>query len=68
MSKTDLSRKLRWLVALLGLAVIIQAGFFIYALLAHKLPPVWPMLAGDLVFSALVLFVLWRTLGRRSKG
>ena len=62
MSKTDLSRKLRWLVPLLGLAVIIQAGFFIYALLA------WPMLAGDLVFSALVLGVLWRTLGRRSKG
>jgi uncharacterized membrane protein YhhN len=50
------------------LAVIIQAGFFIYALFAHKLPTAWPMLAGDLVFSAVVLFWLWRTLGRRTKG
>jgi hypothetical protein len=64
MSKTDFSRKLRWLVPLLGVAVILQAGFFVYALFAKKLPAVWPMLAGDLVFSALVLFVLWRTLGR----
>ena len=68
MSKPDLSQKLRWLVPLLGLAVIIQAGFFIYTLFAHKLLTAWPLLACDLVFSALVLSVLWRTLGRRTKG
>ncbi len=68
MSQPDPNRKLRWMVPVLALIVIGQAGFFVYVLFSKdKLPPAWPMLAGDILFSLLVLFVLWRTLGRRGK-
>ena len=30
-----------------------------------RIPIVWPLVAGDLVFSGLLLFVLWRYLVRR---
>ena len=56
------------MVPVLALIVIGQAGFFVYVLFSKdKLPPAWPMLAGDILFSLLVLFVLWRTLSRRGK-
>ena len=51
----------------LGLAVLGQAGFLAYALFADKLPKVWPLVAGDLALSGVVLFVLWRALGGRPR-
>lgn len=64
MSSPDPSVRLRRLVPWLAFAVIAQAVLFAVALWAEKLPPVWPILAGDLVFTAVVLAVLWRVLGR----
>ncbi len=29
-----------------------------------RIPGVWPLVVGDLVFSGVLLFVLWRMLGR----
>jgi hypothetical protein len=31
---------------------------------APRIPGVWPLVLGDLVFSGVLLFVLWRKLGR----
>jgi hypothetical protein len=68
MSDPDPLAKLRRFVPLLTLVIILQAGFLVYALIAHKLPRVWPLVVGDLVFSGVLLFVLWRFLVRRRQG
>ena len=65
MSDPDPLAKLRRFVPLLTLVIILQAGFLVYALFADKLPKVWPLVVGDLVFSGVLLLVLWRFLVRR---
>ncbi len=35
---------------------------------APRVPGVWPLVVGDLVFSGILLFVLWRFLVRRRQG
>jgi hypothetical protein len=68
MSDPDPLAKLRRFVPLLTLVIILQAGFLVYALVAARLPKVWPLVVGDLVFSGILLFVLWRFLVRRRQG
>ena len=65
MSAPDSLAKLRRFVPLLALVILLQAGFLVYALFADRLPKVWPLVAGDLVFSGILLFFLWRLLGRK---
>jgi hypothetical protein len=65
MSQPDPLAKLRRFVPLLALVIFLQAGFLVYALFAQKLPKVWPLVVGDLLFSGFLLFVLWRFLVRR---
>ncbi len=65
MSDPDSLAKLRRFVPILALIILLQAGFLVYALFAAKLPKVWPLVVGDLVFSAILLAFLWRLLGRR---
>ncbi len=65
MSESDPLAKLRRFVPLLALVILLQAGFLVYALFADRLPKVWPLVAGDLVFTGVLLFALWRLLGRR---
>ncbi|MEI6794719.1 MAG: hypothetical protein WCL05_05730 [Verrucomicrobiota bacterium] len=65
MSAPDSLAKLRRFVPLLALVILLQAGFLVYALFANRLPKVWPLVAGDLVFSGILLFFLWRLLGRK---
>ena len=65
MSEPDPLAKLRRFVPLLALVILLQAGFLVYALFAQKLPKVWPLVVGDLVFSGILLFVLWLFLVRR---
>jgi hypothetical protein len=52
-------------VPVLAVVILLQAGFLVYALFAEKLPKVWPLVVGDLVFSGVLLFALWRLLVRR---
>lgn len=65
MTAPDPLAKLRRFVPLLVLVILLQAGFLVYALFSDKLPKVWPLVAGDLVFTAVLVFFLWRLLGRR---
>ncbi|MEY4132271.1 MAG: hypothetical protein RLZ85_30 [Verrucomicrobiota bacterium] len=65
MSQPDPLAKLRRFVPLLALVILLQAGFLVYALFADKLPRVWPLVLGDLVFSGVLVFFLWRLLGRK---
>lgn len=65
MSAPDPLAKLRRFVPLLAVVVVLQAAFLGYGLLvAPGLPRLWPLVVGDLVFSGVLLFVLWRLLGR----
>ena len=65
MSDPDPLAKLRRFVPLLTVVIVLQAGFLVFALFAQKLPKVWPLVVGDLVFSGILHFVLWRFLGRK---
>ena len=65
MSDPDPLAKLRRFVPILALIILLQAGFLVYALFAAKLPKVWTLVVGDLVFAAILLAFLWRLLGRR---
>lgn len=67
MSAPDPLAKLRRAVPLLVAAICLQAGFLVYALFAEKLPKVWPLVAGDLVFTAILVFFLWRLLARKAR-
>lgn len=64
MSNPDPLAKLRRFVPLLAVVIVAQAGFLGFALLTGRLPQAWPLVVGDLVFSAILLGVVWRMLGR----
>ena len=64
MSDPDPLAKLRRFVPLLAILIVLQAIALGYGLFAQKLPKLWPLVVGDLIFSAVLLFVLWRMLGR----
>ena len=36
--------------------------------MTHELPAIWPILVGDIVFTLVVVVLLWRWLGRRPRG
>jgi len=65
MSAPDPLAKLRRFVPLLAIVIVLQAVFLVYAAYADKLPRVWPLVVGDLALTGVLLFVLWRLLGRR---
>ena len=64
MSDPDPLAKLRRFVPLLAILIVLQAVALGYGLFAQKLPKLWPLVVGDRVFSAVLLFVLWRMLAR----
>lgn len=65
MSQPDPYQRLRRLVPWLAAAVILQAVLFALAMWSRPVPAAWPILAGDIVFTGVVLVVLWRVLRRR---
>lgn len=65
MSRPDPAARLRRLVPLLAGAVALLAGLFAFVIATGRAPALWPVLVGDLLFTAILVFVLWRLLGRR---
>ena len=65
MNRPDPSPWLRRLVPLLATAVALLAGLLAYVVLTGRAPALWPIVAGDLLFTGFLLFALWRLLGRR---
>jgi hypothetical protein len=65
MSRPDPAPRLRRLVPLLAGAVALLAALLAYVLVTGRAPALWPMLLGDLLFTAVLVFALWRLLGRR---
>ncbi|MEY2751586.1 MAG: hypothetical protein RLZZ550_1557 [Verrucomicrobiota bacterium] len=65
MSRPDPAARLRRLVPLLAGAVALLAGLFAFVAATGRAPALWPLLVGDLLFTGLLVFVLWRLLGRR---
>jgi hypothetical protein len=47
-----------------NIAVINPAETPVLVLSPPRIPGVWPLVVGDLVFSGALLFVLWRMFGR----
>jgi hypothetical protein len=65
MSRPDPAPRLRRLVPLLAGAVVLLAALLAYVLVTGRAPALWPLLLGDLLFTAVLVFALWRLLGRR---
>jgi hypothetical protein len=65
MSRHDPAPRLRRLVPLLAGAVALLAALLAYVLVTGRAPALWPLLLGDLLFTAVLVFALWRLLGRR---
>lgn len=62
---SDPLAKLRALVPWIFFGILIQAGFFVAVILGQHSLPVGPLLAGDVIFTLVIIFLLWRWLGRR---
>lgn len=60
-SKQKLRRLVPWIVA----AIIFMALSCVVLVLSGRSFGLWPMVVGDLVFTGVVLWVIWRSLGRR---
>lgn len=67
MSPPDPLARLRRFVPLLAIIIVVQAAGLIFVLLAGKAPRLWPLVVVDLLFSGILLFVLWRRLVRRPR-
>ena len=65
MSAPDPLARLRRLVPVLGIVILLLAGLFGYILVTGRAPAFWPLVLGDLLFTGLLVVVLWRLLGRR---
>ncbi len=65
MSRPDPAARLRRLVPLLAVTVALLAGLFVFVAATGRASSLWPLLVGDLIFTGLLVFVLWRLLGRR---
>ena len=65
MSRPDPAPRLRRLVPFLAGAVALLAGLFAYVVITGRAPALWPLLLGDLLFTGVRGFALWRLLGRR---
>jgi hypothetical protein len=65
MSAPDPLARLRRLVPLLGIAVLLLALLFGYIVVTGRAPALWPLVVGDLLFTGVLVLVLWRLLGRR---
>ena len=65
MSRPDPAARLRRLVPLRAGAVALLAGLFAFVVATGRAPALWPVLVGDLLFTGILVFVLWRLLGRR---
>jgi len=65
MSAPDPLARLRRLVPLLALAILLLAGLFGYVVVTGRAPALWPLVLGDLLFTGILVLVLWRLLGRR---
>ncbi len=64
MSSPDPLAKLRRFVPFLAILIVLQGVSRCYGHFAQKLPRRWPFVLGDLAISGVLLFVLWRMLGR----
>jgi hypothetical protein len=61
-SKAKLRRLVPWLLGAIFLMLIACVAL----LLVGRQGPVGPLLVGDVIFTSVLLFCLWRILGRRS--
>ena len=65
MSAPDPLARLRRLVPVLAAAILLLAGLFGYVVVTGRGPALWPLVLGDLLFTGVLVLVLWRWLGRR---
>lgn len=61
-SKAKLRRLVPWLFGVIFFMII---ACVVMAVIKRDIP-VWPLLVGDAIFTTVLLFCLWRILGRRS--
>ncbi len=61
-AKKQLRRLVPWIVA----AIIFMLGSCVAVVVSGRHIGVWPMIVGDTAFTSVLLFFLWRALGKKS--
>jgi hypothetical protein len=64
MNEEESKAKLRKLVPWIVGAIFVLLGSCV-VLLKSEQPRLWPLVVGDTLFTVVLLFFLWRALGRR---
>ena len=66
MNEEESKKKLRQLVPWIVAAIFFMVGSCVAVVIAGQHIGVWPMIVGDTIFTAILLFFLWRALGKKS--
>lgn len=66
MNEEEAKKRLRRLVPWIVAVIIFMLGSCVALVLSGRHVGVWPMIVGDTVFTAVLLFFLWRALGKKS--
>ncbi len=66
MNEEEAKKRLRRLVPWIVAVIIFMLGSCVAVAISGRHIGVWPMIVGDTVFTALLLFFLWRALGKKS--
>ena len=66
MNEEEAKKKLRRLVPWIAAMALFMVGSCIVMIVSGRHIGLWPMIVGDTAFTALLLFFLWRALGKKS--
>jgi hypothetical protein len=66
MNEEEAKKRLRRLVPWIVAVIIFMLGSCVALVISGRHVGVWPMMVGDTVFTAVLLFFLWRALAKKS--
>lgn len=66
MNEDEAKKQLRRLVPWIAAAIIFMLGSCVAVAIFGRHIGIWPMIVGDTAITALLLFFLWRALGKKS--
>lgn len=66
MNEEEAKKKLRRLVPWIAAMALFMVGSCVVMVVAARHIGLWPMIVGDTAFTAVLLFFLWRALGKKS--
>jgi hypothetical protein len=66
MNEEEAKKRLRRLVPWIVAAIIFMLGSCVAVVISGRHIGIWPMIVGDAAFTVVLLFFLWRALGKKT--